>query len=717
MAAIAIAVLAIAPVSAEAVDMTLRGRFTCNDGQPLADMRVELMRTRTRLLPEIWPNQTVQAAGRTGPNGEWEWRVTGGETNWRVRAVLVNNDVGVKNFPTTWHHYHDTLRTQNNRPLADYGTQVVPGAECRLWAAFKAAADGYRADTGTSSPAGKVTVLDNAPTSGVPFTPYTDVFWPGNYAPIRDISTTSTPMMRSVAQHEFAHSFRHQLDGDKAHFTYDSARFWYLRSHSSTSCSSTNHGFAFNEGWAEYWADEVPATACSNAQDFSIERNVGFELKRLQSACVGVTRGRMVQVLAQNRGRIHSMSDFSNALGCQPRRPPIKIDRQGAASGERGVSPGHGAAPSRAGPCSPTSAGSSRGRRSTLSRTSGFADAGAPPRPARAGAVAALDAVLSRQPNRAAADRAPVGPAAGGPARGEAARAHEAGAVDRGRRPAVGRRPPAARRQPRGRAADGAGRRGGGRRPARRAPGGRAAAGRGASDRRPRLAEPRAGRDPPVAPGIPAPTTPGTPVPGAHPHVADPAADARPPKPDLVVPLVVSLVYRPDPGVVGCTVSYRRANDGTVAAGASTTSVQLESPGLPTLTSTIAAVPLSPGQSQQEAIVFPGINCDPDVYRVTATVTADSANAVDESSETNNSTSRTFAPAPAGHGPRRSGGDQPAGKSVARAASPFCGTSSASFLRSVTTDRSSVVTSGQSTSTRLPAGSRRYSCTEPSGSS
>ena len=239
--------------------MTLKGRFTCNDGTPLADMRVELMHTKTRLLPEIWPNQTVANAGRTGPNGEWQWGVRGGETNWRVRAVLVNNDVGVKNFPTTWHHYHDTLRTQNNRALADYGTQVVPGAECRLWAAFKAAADNYRANTGTSSPAGKVTVLDNAPTSGVPFTPYTDVFWPGNYAPIRNIGTTDAPVMRSVAQHEFAHSFRHQLDGDKAHFAYDSARFWYLRSHSSTSCDSTNNGFAFNEGWAEYWADEVSA--------------------------------------------------------------------------------------------------------------------------------------------------------------------------------------------------------------------------------------------------------------------------------------------------------------------------------------------------------------------------------------------------------------------------------------------------------------------------
>jgi hypothetical protein len=49
--------------------------------------------------------------------------------------------------------------------------------------------------------------------------------------------------------------------------------------------------------------------------------------------------------------------------------------------------------------------------------------------------------------------------------------------------------------------------------------------------------------------------------------------------PDLVVPLVVSLVYRRDPGVVGCTGNYRRANEGMVAAGASTTTVRIAVPG------------------------------------------------------------------------------------------------------------------------------------------
>lgn len=313
-------VLTVAP-RASAATMVLKGRFACNDGGALADVRVELLQIYSRRLPEITPNVQVARAIRADANGGWGFRVSGSESNWRVRAVLVNGDVGVKDFGLPWHHYADTLRTQNNRPLADYGTQVVPGAECRLWRAFRDAADGYRRDTGGGHPGGPVTVFENAPTAGVPFTPYTDVFWPAGYSPTENVNLGAKVVTRSVAQHEYAHTFRHALDGGKAHFALDSARFWYLRTHSGSACEQTNHGFAFNEGWSEYWADESRDTPCPDAPtDFSIERNVAFELKRLERTCAGVTRGRMVAVLAQNPGRIHSMSDFSNALGCVPRR-------------------------------------------------------------------------------------------------------------------------------------------------------------------------------------------------------------------------------------------------------------------------------------------------------------------------------------------------------------------------------------------------------------
>jgi hypothetical protein len=623
LALIAVGAVALAPTSAGAVDMTLKGRFTCNDGQPLADMRVELMNTKTRLLPEIWPNQTVAAAGRTGPNGEWEWRVRGGESNWRVRAVLVNNDVGVKNFPTTWHHYHDTLRTQNNRPLADYGTQVVPGAECRLWAAFKAAADGYRADTGTSNPAGKVTVLDNAPTSGVPFTPYTDVFWPGNYAPIRNIGTPAMPVMRSVAQHEFAHSFRHQLDGDKGHFAFDSARFWYLRSHSGTSCAPTNHGFAFNEGWAEYWADEVRSTPCTNSQDFSIERNVAFELKRLQSTCVGVTRGRMVQVLAQNRGRIHSMSDFSNALGCQPRKV---IRTTGKA--KRPPSAVSALVTARVVAARALLAALSRDiakSRAALPRTTGFAER----------------ALLRARIEQAQAQRATFAYLVSRAEQTRIARLSDKRQIDllAIRQREYLKKARVISSTTLGTIADRL-RRTGDRAGAKVIDRARAGAVAGRVDVLQVTGQPRDVTPQPGGPDTQTPTPTAPPV--APVGTPTPPAPTPVPKADLVVPLVVSLVYRPEP--FGCTVNYRRGNVGTVASGASITSVQLSSPGQITLTNTIAAVPLPPGQTQQESILFPGINCDPDVFEVTATITADSTNTVDESDETNNTGTRMFGP-------------------------------------------------------------------------
>jgi hypothetical protein len=139
---------------------------------------------------------------------------------------------------------------------------------------------------------------------------------------------------------------------------------------------------------------------------------------------------------------------------------------------------------------------------------------------------------------------------------------------------------------------------------------------------------------------IPPSSTP-VPVPGAPPPVGPIG-----PKADLTVPLIVSLSPSGAPQYT-CTVRYRRANVGTVAAGASTTTVQLESPGLPTVTYSNPAVPLSPTSidGTAEQMVIPGIDCNPDVYVITATVTADSANAVDESNEANNSGSRLFAPA------------------------------------------------------------------------
>ena len=376
MAAIALGIVAAVPGSALAADMTLKGRFTCNDGQPLADMRVELMHTKTRLLPEIWPNQTVSvAAGRTGPNGEWEWRVRGGETNWRVRAVLVNNDVGVKDFrtpgittptrcgPRTTARWPTTGRRWSRGRSAGCGG--VQGGRRRL-------PGGHRR---TSNPAGPSRCSENAPTSGVPFTPYTDVFWPGNYSADTEDRSTDAPVKRSVAQHEYAHIVRHAARrGQGALRSSTAGGSGTCARIPADACTPTNHGFAFNEGWAEYWADEVRATPCPNARTSASSATWRSSSSACNAACVRAwTRGRMVA-----------------GPGPEPWPDPLDVRlQQRAASASR---PNRSSRPARRSGrrprCQPWSrCASGRGRallsdigrlitraRSTVSKASGFAE-------------------------------------------------------------------------------------------------------------------------------------------------------------------------------------------------------------------------------------------------------------------------------------------------------------------------------------------------------
>src|SRR5205085_9811601 len=126
-----------------------------------------------------------------------------------------------------------------------------------------------------------------------------------------------------VPKHEFGHTVRHKLDGGLAHFLFDVGHFNYLQNHSA--CNRTNPGFAFNEGWAEYWANDYgPAPNCPGASptDYSIEGNVASALAGLDANCRGVTRATMVNVLRSNPagvvGGIHSFEDFKSHLTCHP---------------------------------------------------------------------------------------------------------------------------------------------------------------------------------------------------------------------------------------------------------------------------------------------------------------------------------------------------------------------------------------------------------------
>lgn len=112
-----------------------------------------------------------------------------------------------------------------------------------------------------------------------------------------------------TTRHEFAHTFRHSYDGTFAHFTWDAARFLYTRTHG---CSTqANFGFAFNEGWAEYWQGACTGNTGTN---YRIEGNVASALRSLATRC-STTKAQMVDVLRLNPGRIHSFCDFNRYHG------------------------------------------------------------------------------------------------------------------------------------------------------------------------------------------------------------------------------------------------------------------------------------------------------------------------------------------------------------------------------------------------------------------
>ena len=71
----------------------------------------------------------------------------------------------------------------------------------------------------------------------------------------------------------------------------------------------TNYGFAFNEGWAEFWAESCLGY---HSTDYKVEGNVASALDRLRRRCRS-SYGRMVNVLRRNRGRIHNYPQYAYA--------------------------------------------------------------------------------------------------------------------------------------------------------------------------------------------------------------------------------------------------------------------------------------------------------------------------------------------------------------------------------------------------------------------
>ncbi len=138
--------------------------------------------------------------------------------------------------------------------------------------------------------------------AGVPWTTEESIHWPGSFTDF------------DAVYHEFGHRLRHAADGDFFHFLSDVARYSYMQQHVAT--KRTNTGFAFNEGWAEYFSTFLDAgerTTFSNWTTVTggdeVEGNVAAKLKALSDLC-----GFPVMWETLRSNTIHSFAEFDRAI-------------------------------------------------------------------------------------------------------------------------------------------------------------------------------------------------------------------------------------------------------------------------------------------------------------------------------------------------------------------------------------------------------------------
>ncbi len=234
-----------------------------------------------------------------------------------------------------WPWYTDSGTNENDVPIHDLGRQTlgVNGGSgtpfCSVWQAAREAVTQYRRVTGSPLPYGRLVIRGGAPNAGVPFSLYTTIMWQTNFGPAKRRPVDENGA--GVAYHEFGHTLRHAFDGTLDHFTDDVVGYIYAQHHSARDCERTNLGFAFNEGWADYWEWQakppqrssllaVDAAQCPPGDDFGIEANVARALVKLDLQCRNDTPAAFVRTLRRSDGDIHSYVEFEDQvpLGHRP---------------------------------------------------------------------------------------------------------------------------------------------------------------------------------------------------------------------------------------------------------------------------------------------------------------------------------------------------------------------------------------------------------------
>ena len=134
----------------------------------------------------------------------------------------------------------------------NFGTINFNSIHCKSYVQFYKAVADYRRRTGLIPPYRSLRIRTGVLLHGG--TPYAT-------NDVVRIPRRTNGISFETAKHELAHTIRQSYDGSLGHFLFDVVRYKYMQQHY---CSKrTNKGFAFNEGWAEFWAGSCYAGLCN----------------------------------------------------------------------------------------------------------------------------------------------------------------------------------------------------------------------------------------------------------------------------------------------------------------------------------------------------------------------------------------------------------------------------------------------------------------------
>lgn len=297
-------------------NFAIRGEFRVIDhfsDQPLVHAQVEFFRYRSDWYDD-WVGSTF-----TDSDGRFTQDLFASiDGDYYARLRLANEDLNLEDADNSSVWSIDTPHQSNNSGLIDTGITTIirdSGAgspRAGTWQAFRKDIAAFR-NLGALPflPGGFLGVIDYRG-HVVPLTFYDEVHWSHGYN-----SAGST--------HEFGHVIRHSLDGDGNHWNLDNLQYLYGRDHDHCSqFGNANAGYAFNEGWADFWEDN---TSCcpADVKNESIEGTVAHDLNTL-STCAGGKAG-LVAVLARGQNIIHSDTEFRIQYARQfPNCPPPALD-------------------------------------------------------------------------------------------------------------------------------------------------------------------------------------------------------------------------------------------------------------------------------------------------------------------------------------------------------------------------------------------------------